>query len=310
MDVFKHFCEEYTNHWIELQRNFEKCKREFNPDTEVSDICIPAVLDEAFKAKSLPFGIEIHPGTLRLKHRRMKTLFSRVLDETVSHIEHLLSLPELRSVKSILLVGGFSISPIVNTRIKDHFSKMKIIASGSARMATLRGAVMYGIDSRLIASRVSPYTYGVHTRRLYNKSLHPENKKKRTGGRDIVDNAFCKHIEKGENVYIGKQSNEQSYRICNRKKEDVVWKVYQSSKKTPTFCDEQGCQYVGNLTLGIPKTIKDNILNIKVYMTCRGTELAATASIEGHNYSTTAIFDFLCEDRMIVGSDEYIEAKE
>jgi hypothetical protein len=231
----------------------------------------------------------------------MKSLFATATDKIIDHIEQLFKNKNLRGVTSILLVGGFSESVIVSKSIREHFNRLNVIAPASASSAILQGAVMYGINDRIIASRISPYTYGLHTRRIFDKEKHPKERMIQLKDRQVVANAFCRQIEKGETVYVGEDKPGTLFSVINRTTPSVFWKVYQTEDYDPIFCDEPGCSCIGTLAIQIPEDITAKTIGLRVYMTCQGTELQATATIKDYGITTVGKFSFLDKDYQYSG---------
>ena len=309
-EVYQRFCSERTGGWISLQKSFENKKREFTAHTESSDIDIPRGLADIYKDETKTElkdrrcnrNIQIlDDDILRLPNKVMQRLFAVATDNIIEHIERLLGKKNLRSVSSILLVGGFSESEIVSMSIRKHFTKFHVVAPASASSAILHGAVMYGINDRIIASRISPYTYGLHTRRAFDRHKHPKERMVQVKDRKVVNNAFCKQIEKGETVYVGADKPGTSFTIINRNNPKVFWKVHQTEAYDPVFCDEPGCSCIGTLSIHIPEHIKADKIKLRVYMTCQGTELQATAEAKEHNLTTIGKFNFLDKDYQYSG---------
>ena len=237
--------------------------------------------------------MQLHDHYLILKPRIMRSFFSEAVDKINAHIKQLLDKEHLNSIGTILLVGGFSESPIVSEGVRNCFKNKRVIAPATASVAILKGAVMYGIDTNVIASRISPYSYGVHTRAVYNSRIHPADKKKQMGDKLIVDNAFDKHIEAGEIVHIGDSTKLRKYVVSNPRNREVFWKVYRSALKEPGICDDKFCSKVGKLTITIPENVNDDKIKIEVKMVCRGTELDAIAKIAKPLVECKTKFDFL-----------------
>ncbi|XP_060580619.1 heat shock 70 kDa protein 12A-like [Ruditapes philippinarum] len=309
-EVFEEFCSEKTNGWISLQKCFEIKKREFTTHTEISDIDIPRGLADIYKEKTkselrgkrFKRNIQIlNDDILRLPSEEMIRMFAFATGKIIDHIEQLFKKKNLKGVSSILLVGGFSESEIVSKSIRNHFNRLNVHAPGSASSAILQGAVMYGINDRIIATRVSPYTYGVHTVRVFDKHRHPKERMVQFKIQQVVRNAFCKQIEKGETVYVGEDKRGTSFTVLNRNRPSVFWKVYQTEDNDPIFCDDLGCSCIGTLSIQIPEYITAKTIKLRVYMTCHGTELQATATIKDYGITTVGKFSFLDKDYQYSG---------
>ena len=55
--------------------------------------------------------------------------------------------PSVKDVSSILLVGGFAESPMLQEAVKEAFSEIKVTVPQDAGLAVLKGAVLY-VNSR------------------------------------------------------------------------------------------------------------------------------------------------------------------
>jgi hypothetical protein len=119
--------------------------------------------------------------------------------------------------------------------------------------------------------------------------------------RQVVDNAFCKQIEKGETVYVGEDKFRTSFTVINRQSSSVFWKVFQTEAYNPTFCDDPGCSCIGTLSIQIPEGITAKTIGLRVYMTCQGTELQATATAKDSGITTVGKFSFLDKDYQYSG---------
>ncbi|XP_052285287.1 heat shock 70 kDa protein 12A-like [Dreissena polymorpha] len=320
--VFERFRAECASDWIELERDFENAKRGFSSSAGETDLRFPPELGrmyqesqkldlrERLKEDKYRKGVELVKNNLLIKPVVMKEFFRAATAQINAHIGDLLKKRELRDVSTLLLVGGFSESRIVSEAVREFHSRMRVIIPEGGSLAILKGAVMFGLNSRIIAERVSPYTYGVHTRKfLATGNGYPASSLKKVQGRLLVDNAFDKHIEIGERVYIGGTSVERKYVISNRRNRSVFWNVFQSTLRDPLLCDfDNGCVYLGKLTIEIPQEIVEERVSLRLSMTCRGSELEARVMAQDQGLSCGAVFDFLDTD--ITGSDVSVDLDE
>ena len=309
-----------------LQKEFEQKKRSFSNNTEEVDINFPVDLEEFYKEEhklelrerlkdnEYRNKVELVKHSLIIKQKTMHGFFSTAINELTGLIDTLRKKKELKTISSILLVGGFSESQIVSSSIREFFNPLRVVAPGNASVAILKGAVMFGNNPRIISSRISPYTYGVHTRTKFNPSVHPLSRKKQYRNKVYVDDAFDKHIEAGDEMYVGGSTRERRYVISNRKNPSVFWKVYQSDKPNPLFCDDQGCKKLGKLQITIPDDLPTDRLVMKLSMTCRGTELEASATADEQNVPSAAnvqcvaTFEFLLDDSGSTDDETDIES--
>lgn len=314
---FQTLCKDKQSHWIGLQKNFESKKRQFSPSCkDFSYLELPSCIENYFvekKKSSLSkildtkgYNDVVHEQEyLGLSAERMKKFFDKAIDKIIDHLQALLHESNLRGVGTILLVGGFSESPMVSDRVRSEFDKMSVIAPPTASIAILKGAVMYGVDRNIIASRVSPYSYGVHTRAVYNSKIHPATSKttiSKVTGKKVVINAFDKFIEVRQIIQVGGSSKIAVYHVITTTNKEVFWNVYKSPKKEPGTCDK--CTKVGRLRIEVPSANISENVKLEVKMTCRGTELEAEAKTVDGGVECRAFLDFLGMEDQLSGDED------
>ena len=75
----------------------------------------------------------------------MKGFFKPVLDRIKDHLRTMLRKPKLSKVKTMLLVGGFVDSALLQEELRNQFSKRyRILVPRNAVTAVLKGAVLFG----------------------------------------------------------------------------------------------------------------------------------------------------------------------
>ncbi|CAG2187116.1 unnamed protein product [Mytilus edulis] len=83
-------------------------------------------------------SIHIMPDTFR-------DLFKPTIEALVEHLETMFRQAELRDLKTIVMVGGFSECELVQHKVMERFGRnITIIISEKAGPAILKGAVLYG----------------------------------------------------------------------------------------------------------------------------------------------------------------------
>lgn len=303
MDEFR---SRHATEYIEFESNFEKEKKAYTRETNVVLLTFPQALQEIYErkkktglAKSLGCDrwrkyVNKTGNFLELQPCLMNELFDGATDEISRHIETLMRKPELEGIKTLLFVGGFSQHPVLGEAMRRRFEGqgIRVIIPTNASKAILNGAVMYGTNPDIIALRISPFTYGVHTRMPYNRTKHAKYAAKQVGSKLFLDNAFDKHLTVGESVYIGQTKNARKY-LSYKNVEKVYWDVYQSEHKDPVLCSDLGCQYIGKLLVSMPPDIKEERVSLTLTMTCMGSELEAKVEATDKRIKCTAKFDFL-----------------
>jgi molecular chaperone DnaK (HSP70) len=74
---------------------------------------------------------------LRMTPDLFRALFNEPMNHLVNHLKTLLSKKELKDVSTMLMVGGFSESPIMQSAIKEAFSTKKVIIPDEAGLVSL-----------------------------------------------------------------------------------------------------------------------------------------------------------------------------
>ena len=110
---------------------------------------------------------------IRMEANLTKTLFDESCKKIIDHMHQLFRHPNVKDVSSILLVGGFAESPMLQEAVREAFRNKKVIVPQDAGLAVLKGAVLYGHEPMTISARVCKYTYGVDIDVEFNKDIHP-----------------------------------------------------------------------------------------------------------------------------------------
>lgn len=156
MDAFR-LNEKYD--FLELLQDFERKKRDITP-VSTSNVIFhaPSSLVDIFKKENpgkdiktvvdskptLKDKLSIVRDKLRIDAQLFKTLYDESLDKIIHHLQQIFRHPSVKDVPSILLVGGYAESLMLQMAIKKAFPNKKVIVPKDARIAVLKGAVLYG----------------------------------------------------------------------------------------------------------------------------------------------------------------------
>ncbi|KAL3861280.1 hypothetical protein ACJMK2_007323 [Sinanodonta woodiana] len=269
--------------WIELDQEFEKEKRSYDPNKEgIHTLRIPPFFINRSKLYGADIICKKHDNSIAVMQNhfvihatKMKEYFDTAIDKITDHISKLLQKKKLSKVSLILLVGGFAESRVVQNKLRNYFKAKHVFVPPEASGSVLKGAVMFAHNPNIIAERISPWTYGVHTRKVFNKKVHDSGRKLTIGGKEYVNKAFDKYLEIGQSVVVGEDSPCHIYRLINSRDHLAFWKVYKSEKKDPLYCDDKGVDHIGDLVVKLPADKGERNWKLELRMTCRGTELEA-----------------------------------
>lgn len=303
--VLTKFQKEYMEDFIDLFREFEVKKRDTKPESSGKQTFrVPVSLRELFETMT---GEKIQDAinNMRIKDKvkwtkdkmqidisLTKKFFDKAIEETVKHIEKLLQRRQMRDVSTILMVGGFSESPMLQQAVKCKFPKMRIINPPDAGSAVLKGAVIYGHNPRAILERKCKYTYGIDVCTDFDEERHDESKKRVDGDEEYCDNIFSRHVAIGQTVKVGEAQAVHSYGRSYPDQDEVHIIVFASTELRPMYTTDHSCVKLGQMSLDLPTTCDDKE-SIKVQMFYSGTEIEVEAWDESSGERIKEPFDFL-----------------
>ncbi|KAJ8298343.1 hypothetical protein KUTeg_024874 [Tegillarca granosa] len=307
--VWNKFCSRHTGDFVDMFREFETKKRNINEATTGKvTMKIPVTFAEQFQEETEEDIKEVIEQTnfsgkiswfsdkTRINADLFKNLFEEASQNIVVHLRELLSTKEVKDTKTILMVGGFSESPILQSRIRREFPDMRVIIPPDAGLAVLKGAVLFGYDPKTIEERIAKYTYGIATTDHFDPKKHDASKKKNINGRDMCSDVFHKHVTKGQVLRIDEVQSEENYYPIKPDQTAINFTVYISPNLNPKYVTDNDCEEMGQMDVDIPD-ITDGLKRcVIVKMIFGGTELHLEAMVKKTGKVTKAKFNFLGND--------------
>lgn len=230
---------------------------------------------------------------LRVQSGQIKAFFTETCAQIVSHLTEIFKQPTVKGTDTILMVGGFSESKMLQDAISNGFPDKYIIVPAEAGLAVLKGAVIFGHSPKAIASRVAKCTYGIDTNRPFKPGRHPEAKKMIIDNEEQCTDCFDKHVETGQEVQVGLEFEEKTYIPSSRNQTSVIVKVYTSDRKNPKFVDEPGCLCLGDIVIDLSDIDSYEDKEFVVKMIYGDTELGLEVTVRKTGQVLNASFDFL-----------------
>ncbi|KAK3596867.1 hypothetical protein CHS0354_039862, partial [Potamilus streckersoni] len=307
-DVMFRFSRDHTADFLDMYREFETKKRAIKGDIEgkvtfkipialkdifeetTSEDIKDAIAQSRYNAKLSWIG-----DKLRVDADLMKGLFDSAISGMTNHLRQLFNEPTVKGTDTILLVGGFSDSPLLQEAVRKIFPLKRLIIPHEAGLAVLKGAVIFGHQPESISARVAKYTYGIEVYRNFDPNIHPVSKNVVIDGIEKCKDIFSKHVEKGETVIVGQAKPEQRYTPVEDGQKTLTMNVYVSTDRDPKFVSESSCRFLGTLDVDAPvvngKTSKE--YGVWTKMIFGDTELKVEARDEKSNKVTRSSFNFL-----------------
>ncbi|XP_052787474.1 heat shock 70 kDa protein 12A-like [Mya arenaria] len=289
----------------EIMKIFEVKKRSITHESESNIVMrLPQSLSTAAQqetGKSIAelaalskFGKEVSvvKDKLKIPASVVRTLFQKSVSTTTDHVAELLEADANKGIQAIVMVGGFSESPLLQHAIQSRFSSLKVIIPDEAGLSILKGAVIFGHSPNAITQRISKYTYGIRCKCLFNENKHPlSNKVIGEGGVAFCKNAFAKHVEAGQSLRIGDTQAEHEY-IPSRSEQTIMrFPIFATKEKNPLLVTESGCFEIGKLRIPISGTGLDR--KVYVQMNFGGTEIEVKGTDKATGNAVEVKVDFL-----------------
>ncbi|CAC5408535.1 unnamed protein product [Mytilus coruscus] len=263
--------------FLDLIREFEAVKRTFTPSKNGKiNIAIPySTLDTLCKQhlkKHLPSTLlsSTYDNCITLKGDKMridaflfKTLFDKTIKNILSLIQEILTRKESESVTLLLLVVGFAECSLAQSEIRKAFLPRRVIVPEESGLAVLKGAVLFGHNSKAI--------YSLHDQQHYIE-LHDEAQCK---------NAFDIIMQKDTNVRQGTTVKKNYGSTIDNNA--VVFTIYASDKTTPVYTDGDGCFSVGEAIIEISDPTEKQFLEVEFMFGNTEVSVHAVEKISGNS---------------------------
>ena len=255
------FSNEFKSDFLLLLEDFEIKKRSFRP--EIQDFValrIPAslqhILTQNADFSELGDTVYMLRDKLKVSADKFKSFFEVPVKEIVTHVQGLRKIMK-KPIKAILMVGGFSESPVLQNAMKESFAKteVNVIIPIDASLCVLKGAVLYGFSPCSVAFRTSRYTYGVAMTEPFHETKHPDRKKVVIDGANFCDDVFDKHVEIDQEIPSGVPLQERRYYPFTDDDRTFSLMLYRSSAKDPQFINDSGCVPVGIFELPVERSL-------------------------------------------------------
>ncbi|XP_054908999.1 heat shock 70 kDa protein 12A-like [Poeciliopsis prolifica] len=242
-------------------------------------------------------GVSWDGDFIKISRDKMRSFYDQSLQGITENLQKIFNCG--LNIKYILLVGGYAQSEILQQHITDQFGQQcKVLCPFRAQEAILRGAVEFGRNPDIVASRKSSYTYGFAVCEKFDESKHKEGKKFTAKGMELSRDIFRKLVEEGED--LGWEETREF--LCSPAREDQVemkLKFFRSLIKDPVYVDDWGVEEVGSFIVDMTGGGKVNL-----EIDFGSTEITATGTNQISGNKQTVKIDFMTTDRECVIDDD------
>ncbi|CAG2244503.1 unnamed protein product [Mytilus edulis] len=300
--------QEKPSAYFKLLHNFEETKKCFDEEKlkdgeGKSKVIIPiewiqyfeksniVALKESVKKSNFKGRVKIVSDKMRIKNNLFRTFFDYAIENIIAELNKLVQKEELRDVKTLLVVGGHSESPVLINALYENLPNFDIVVPKQPSLAILKGAVLYGFEPETITSRVMQYTYGIAMQRPFIPGVDPYSKRNSLVN-GLVDNVFDKHTERGQTVKAGEFLKEHEYVPARQEQMAVRFKFYATQNKNPKYVTDEGCSCIGTLYFELSGGMKSN-KEMKLKINPSGTQIVAVVTEKDNGHETEGFFCLL-----------------
>ncbi|KAF0537725.1 actin-like ATPase domain-containing protein [Gigaspora margarita] len=193
--------------------------------------------------------LESSMWVITIKYDDVKKMFDPIIDKIITLIHGRLEALD-SNCSAMLLVGGFSESKYLRSRIRNEFKKIvpNISSPSLPMLAIVKGAVQFGASQKIIVDRILKWTYGTDVIRKWKPS-DPLDRK-------IDDDhiiVFSRLAKKGEKVAVG----EKVVRIFSTThvvQHFMGLDLYVTHDEDAEYCDSPGVELLDTFTIKVPIT--------------------------------------------------------
>lgn len=280
--------------YLDLIREFETVKRTITASREGKiNMTIPyATLDSLCKKhlkEDLPSTLSLSPyaNTISIRGDKMRIdadIFKNLFDKTITNILALLQAiftrKESVSVTLVLLVGGFAECSLLQAKIRKTLLPRRVLVPEESGLTVLKGAVLFGHNSKAIDSRKIRVTYGVNVRDFFNPDKHDQEHHIEVDGVERCRDAFDIIIQKDVTVSPGTTVKKNYASLKGDKIIEID--VYVSENHSPVFIDEDGCSRLGGAEINISDPSKSQDLEVEFMFGNTEVSLQAVEKYSGN----------------------------
>ncbi|XP_042560818.1 heat shock 70 kDa protein 12A-like [Clupea harengus] len=222
-------------------------------------------------------GVSWSDGSIKVSLSKLKEFFKESVDKIVQDIDAILHTPELH-IDYILLVGGYASCSILQDEVKKQFGhQCRILCPVDAQLAVAKGAVLFGLNPKIVASRVSALTYGIAECRPFDRAIHRAEKWRKTKAEEYVycEDLFHRFVQNGQSVACD-QAEEYMFSPVDSSQTAMIYQLYSTAEQDAMYVDEPGMKNIGQFVVNMPDISKGR--NVKLEVSLGLTEIQATAT--------------------------------
>lgn len=258
------YSKKHRNDFLELQYEFDVKKRKFSLESDQgTSLELPTSLIKMYTTKykqSIQYLIDdtdfvgkilSQDENLILDKSVMKDIFGPAVKSTVGYLTNLSRDPETKQCDVIILVGGFTESPVVSGAVKFYFPNANVIPVDNAALAVLKGGVLLGHNPGSSLSFKPSYSYGIGMAVPFNNNHHPNEKLFSAKEKQYCSAVFTPLIKGGRSLNFGEFSRSVTLSPNRESQKIVTVPAYVSRKTGAKYTTDDGCSFLGKFKIPI-----------------------------------------------------------
>lgn len=281
-DIVSELQKDNPDIFLDLYNDLEATKKKITLETKqsitfnINQKVLQKLIKQNKGKPSTDIDFRIECDELVLESSLVLEQFNSVVRPIINSLVEVLKKKEAMNVNTILLVGGFGKSDLIQNEMKTKFPDHRLVIPEEAGIAVLKGAVLYGHDPSIISSRVTRFTYGVSGIVPFEQGKHSETKKIKRDDKDYCIEVFTPIQAKNESVLRGTYVR-KAYPVENSYNLKVS--IYASTEEFPMYVDDESCKKVGTIEMELPPT-SDPIKFVDIEFCFSDTEITVKAHDE------------------------------
>ena len=164
-EILDNFAKTYDEYYTDLFSNFKTKKQTFS-DISNSKVTMSfpgclcrffedatgVTLKEAITQSRYKDKVVLLSGNnkMRIASDLFMTFFKNTVDKIIQHMTDLLESPKVQGTQTILMIGEFSESNVLQNAVQKAFPQCVVIIPEEAKCAAIRGAVIYGHTYKIV----------------------------------------------------------------------------------------------------------------------------------------------------------------
>uniref|UniRef100_A0A3Q0SJW8 Heat shock protein family A (Hsp70) member 12A.2 n=1 Tax=Amphilophus citrinellus TaxID=61819 RepID=A0A3Q0SJW8_AMPCI len=276
--------------WDEFEENFpsevQKIMHDFTlfkkTDEDVEFSCPYNLGTLAQKKKAVEKFFKIvqgaswDDGSIKISKEKTRSFFDESLKGITDGLKEILK--KDFSIEYILLVGGYAESKILRQHIIDQFGdQCKVLCPVRPQEAVLKGAVQFGRNPAVVASRKSAFTYGVAVAERFNASKHRADKKFTNNDGEWCEDIFMRLVQIDEDVRWN-ENIEHTLNPIEADQKKMRFRFYCTGRKNLMYVDEEDAKEIGKFVVNSPNTTRGMNREVILKIKFGFTEINATAT--------------------------------